>query len=161
MYDSITDGQKSAYLKLVAEKKPMLFLHHSIVSYQQWPTFREIVGGKYHSSDSIRLSDYKHDENIDVQVLDRDHYITKGMSDFTLFDETYGNCEILPEVHPLLGTDHPLSMPLLGWVNTFRDHQMVYLQSGHGPESFVDENFTGILRRAIAWSVGEDNRPSK
>ena len=155
MYDSITEGQKKAYLNLVADRKPMLFLHHSIVSYQDWPEFSRIVGGKYHTRDSSRLSNYKHDEQIFVKITDREHPITKGLQDFTILDETYGNCEILPDVHPLLSTDHPLSLPLLGWVNSYQGHQVVYLQGGHGPEAFKDPNFNKLLEQAIDWCTGK------
>ena len=47
MWKSISDAEKSAYLKLTQEGKPFLFLHHSIASYQDWPEFEKILGGKY------------------------------------------------------------------------------------------------------------------
>ncbi|MCB0669565.1 MAG: ThuA domain-containing protein, partial [Saprospiraceae bacterium] len=157
MYDSITHAQKQAYIDLIETGKPMIFLHHSLVSYQDWPEFRAIVGGKYHTLDSTRLSHYKHDESISVKVEDPQHPITYGMSDFTIEDETYGNCEILPGVTPLLRTDHPLSMPVIGWVNHYRQHPIVYLQGGHGPTAYRDPHFQKILKNAIHWSLRKEN----
>lgn len=153
MFDSISDAQKEAYLTLVQERKPMIFLHHSLVSYQDWPEFKKILGGKYHTRDSTRLSDYHHDEEIQVQVVNPQHPITAGMSDFRILDETYGHCEIDPEVVPLLRTEHPLSMPVIGWINQYLGHQIVFLQGGHGPSAFKDLNFQRILKNAIDWSL--------
>ena len=47
MWQNISESEKSAYLNLAQQGKPFLFLHHSIVSYQSWPEFEKIVGGKY------------------------------------------------------------------------------------------------------------------
>ena len=47
MWQQISDSEKQAYLNLTLKGKPMLFLHHSIVSYQNWPQFEQIVGGRY------------------------------------------------------------------------------------------------------------------
>ncbi|MBK8504953.1 MAG: ThuA domain-containing protein [Saprospiraceae bacterium] len=111
------------------------------------------MGGKYHAKDSSRLSNYKHEERLSVHILDNNHPITKGLADFVIVDETYGHCEIDPEVLPLLRTDHPGSMPVIGWINRYRGHQIVYLQGGHGPSAFQDGNFQKILYQAICWSV--------
>ncbi len=155
MYDSITDRQQRAYLELVDGKKPMIFLHHSLVSYQDWPEFAHMIGGRYRTRDQARLSNYRHDVDIEVHIADSTHPITKGLTDFTLFDEVYGQCEILPQVHPLLTTTHPESMPILAWVNRYRGHDIAFLQSGHGPGAFRNGDFQQILRQAIFWCASE------
>jgi type 1 glutamine amidotransferase len=153
MYDSITVPQKDAYVRMVKQKKPLLFLHHSLVSYQDWPEFTQIIGGKYHTKDSTRTSYYQHDDTINVSMSPLRHPVIKGLHDFTIIDETYGNCEILPTVVPLLETDHPRSLPVIGWVNNYLGHEMVYLQGGHGPSAFKDPNYLKVLEQAIRWSV--------
>ncbi|NND07734.1 MAG: ThuA domain-containing protein [Saprospiraceae bacterium] len=155
MYDSITTDQKNGYLRLIAAKKPLIFLHHSLVSYQDWPTFKNIIGGKYHTLDTSRASHYKHDEHIQVQVVQPTHPITKGIADFEVLDETYGDCEINKDVVPLLTTSHPLSMLYLGWINHFSGHKILYLQGGHGPSAYADPNFRKILGQAIRWSIDD------
>ena len=132
---------------------PMIFLHHSLVSYQSWPFFAELIGGQYHTLDSSRLSNYQHDVEIDVTIVDPTHPITSGLEDFTILDETYGNCTIATRVLPLLKTKHPKSMPVLGWINPVQGHEIVYLQGGHGPSAYRDENFRRLLLQTIQWSV--------
>lgn len=48
LYDSITPKQKKSYCTLLEKGQPMLFLHHTLVSYQNWPEFKKIIGGKYY-----------------------------------------------------------------------------------------------------------------
>ncbi len=157
MYDSITEGQKSAYIKMFAEGKPAIFLHHSLVSYQDWPEFQSIIGGKYNREDSLLgPSTYLHDTDIELQVMNPNHPITKGLSDFTFFDETYGNCPTLSTIEPLLATSHPNSMPYLAWVKEYGKSKIVYIQNGHGPQIFKDSNYRTLLQQAIDWTI-QDN----
>ncbi|MCD6354222.1 MAG: hypothetical protein J7L95_01615 [Prolixibacteraceae bacterium] len=39
LWNTITEEQKRAYIKLTNEGKPFLFLHHSLASYQKWSKF--------------------------------------------------------------------------------------------------------------------------
>src|SRR4051812_19807579 len=47
--DSITTAQQEGYISLLKKGTSMIFLHHSLVSYQHWPEFIQIVGGQYHT----------------------------------------------------------------------------------------------------------------
>jgi len=72
MFDSKTPNQKDAYIKLLKNGKPMIFLHHSLVSYQHWPEFTRIIGGKYNTEDStMSLSDYVTNISLLSELSDR------------------------------------------------------------------------------------------
>jgi type 1 glutamine amidotransferase len=155
MINDITPAQQQAYIKLLKRGKPMIFLHHSLVSYQGWPEFAKIVGGKY---DTVR-SNYQHDVTIPVKVEDKNHPVTKGLSDFEIYDEVYGNCTILPTVKPLLSTTHPKSLRYLAWINHYGNSDVLYIQLGHGPEAYRDPNFRRLLQQAIEWSAARHGPP--
>jgi len=157
MWQAIEEDQKEAFVRLLKDGKGIVFLHHSMVSYQEWPEFIKILGGKYHAlpyekeGKMVSESTYKHDVEMKVSIEDKKHFITKGMKDFTLFDETYGNFEVLESSHPLLKTDHAESSPVIGWTNTYGKARVVYLQPGHGPQSFRDVNYRLLLFKSIHW----------
>lgn len=155
MYDTISPLEQMGYQNLVKQKKPMIFLHHSLVSYQRWPEFKEIVGGRYHTLNGQLASNYHHDQWMNIFIHNSKHPVTSGLQNYRIYDETYGQVEIRPGVQPLLTTDHPLSMPIVGWINTYQGHELIYLQGGHGPEAFSDLNFRQILAQAIRWSVNK------
>jgi len=158
LFEAITPEQQAAYISLLKKGAHMIFLHHALVSYQNWPEFIKIVGGQYHTQpvvvngDTLRTS-YDHDVTFPVKVEDQKHPITQGIRDFEIVDEVYGGVEILPGVKPLLSTTHPKSMHYLAWVNHYGNSDVVYIQLGHGPSGYSNPNFRKLIRQAIEWSA--------
>ncbi len=157
MNQGISDEQKTAFLNMVDKGKGLVFLHHSLASYQGWDEYMQIQGGRYHldPEDAAKKSTYKHDIDMNVTVLDADHPVTKGVSDFTIFDEVYGNFEVLPQVHHLLGTDHPESGKIIGWAQDVGASKSVYLQLGHDRHAYANENYQKLVKQAILWTAGK------
>lgn len=154
MWQNISEGEKNAYLKLTKEGKPFLFLHHSLVSYQSWPAFEKILGGKYLENGfgvpDEELSTYEHDVWVYIRAA-QNHPVTKGLGDLHFFDEVYGNFHVSDDVIPLLKTTHPKSTPLIGWENTFNSSKIMYLQPGHDYRTFETEDYRKLLTRAILY----------
>lgn len=158
MYNSITAAQKQAYKQLLNKGKAMIFLHHALVSYQDWDEFQQIIGGKYYekatlvNGDTLKSS-YQHDVMIPVKIADRRHPVTKGLKDFEIYDEVYGNFGTQPNIKPLLRTSHPGSSPDIAWINRYAQTDVLFIQLGHGPEAFGNPNYRKLLRQGIEWSV--------
>lgn len=150
MYQEIDAAQKTAFLKLLEEGKGMVFLHHSLASYQDWPEFEQIRGGRYILSDEGG-STYMHDLDLPVRVVSNDHPVTKGIHDFVIRDEAYGNFTVMQNVQPLLGCSHPESGEFIGWALEYGKSRIVYLQLGHDHYAYADPNFRQLLSQAIAW----------
>ncbi len=158
MFQEITESQKSAYLQLLDQGQGMVFLHHSLVSYQDWPEFQSIIGGKY-LLDAINEhppSTYKHDVDINVNIVDDTHFITRGMEDFQIRDEVYGDYLVNKTVTPLLITNHPESTETIGWCHTYGKSRIVYLQSGHDHHGYENEHFKTLVYNAIQWVISEN-----
>ncbi|OFX29300.1 MAG: hypothetical protein A2W90_15400 [Bacteroidetes bacterium GWF2_42_66] len=152
MPKSISEEEKENYFNLLKAGKGMVFLHHSLVSYQQWDEFKSIVGGKYYEmKDSPRASNYQHDVHFTVRIEDPEHPVTKGIRDFEILDEVYGNTEVLPEVKPLLTTDHPKSSRVIGWTHQKEKSRVVYIQPGHDKNAFTNPEYRQLIRQAIAF----------
>lgn len=153
MYQEITESQKAAYLKVLKAGKGMVFLHHSLVSYQEWPEFQQIIGGKYllKSSGNRSASTYKHDININVEIVDPKHSITHGMKDFQIHDEVYGNYVVNNNVSPILKTNHPESSATIGWHHQYYKSRIVYLQLGHDHLAYGNNDYRMLVHNAIKW----------
>lgn len=150
MYQEIDANQKKAFLQLLEEGKGMVFLHHSLANYQDWPEFEQIRGGRYILADEGG-STYMHDVDMSVRVISRDHPVTRGINDFVIHDEAYGNFTVMPNVQPLLGCSHPESGDLIGWAQEYGKSRIVYLQLGHDHHAYENPNFRQLLRQSIAW----------
>ena len=157
MQRELSDAQKIAWKALLSKGKGMIFLHHSIVSYQLWDDYLEIVGGRYHdisyAKNGIKHppSNYTHDLTMEISVLDENHPITKGLPNFKIEDEAYGNLEVRDNVHVLLANNHPKATRKTMWTNVFEKSRIVYMSFGHDHKSFENPNFQLLLSRSIQW----------
>jgi len=166
MFDSILPAEQQAYVKLLKKGKAMIFLHHSLVSYQNWEEFIKVVGGKYHTHPVVIKGDtlkanYEHDVIMPVKVEDKLHPVTMGINDFDILDEVYGETEILPTVKPLLSTTLTKSMRYLAWINHYGNSDVLYIQLGHGPSAYANSNYRKLIRQAIEWSYSRHTAFSK
>jgi hypothetical protein len=153
-------GDSVVFQELTADGKPMLFLHHALGTFQQWDRYREIVGGRYvmpgFETDSSLLSDFKHDIDLQVEVTDPDHPITRGVEDFEIHDEGYSNIQVMPGIHPLLRTSHPDCAPLVGWTNRYSASNIAYLMLGHDRHAYENESFRLLVSNSIKWLAAND-----
>jgi len=166
MFDTILPAHQQAYINLLKKGKAMIFLHHSLVSYQNWGEFIKIVGGKYHTSPVVVRGDtlkanYEHDVKMPVKIEDKQHPVTKGVNDFEILDEVYGETEILTTVKPLLSTTLVKSMRYLAWINHYGNSDVIYIQLGHGPSAYENSNYRKLLRQAIEWSYKQHSVHTK
>lgn len=148
MAKTIDESQKAAFIKLLEQGKGMVFLHHSLASYQAWSEFQKILGGRYVEG----VSTYKHDVEVPVTIVSKDHPITRGLNDFVIFDEVYGNFKVLPGVQVLLKTTHPESGEVIGWTNQYGKSRIVYLQLGHDHHAYENTNYRRLVKQAIDWA---------
>jgi type 1 glutamine amidotransferase len=163
LYDmpaDIPEEAKQDFIAMLDKGKGLVVLHHAFCSYDSWPEYTKIAGGRYHhfewSKDGATCppSYYTHDVTFSVDVADKDHPVTKGINPFLITDETYGNTEVLHSVHPLLTTDEPSSNSLIGWTNTYRNSKIVTLTLGHDHKAWEHPAFRQILSQAILWTAG-------
>lgn len=158
MWNNIEASEKEAYRKMGAQGKPLLFLHHSLVSYQNWPEFEKIVGGKYiekgRGVDKEDLSTYEHDVWVYCNV---ENYtsVTRGFHELRFFDEVYGNVRISDNVLPLLSTRHPKSMEYVAWENRYRNSRVIYIQPGHDKRTYSEPDYQKLILQAIHYLAGK------
>ncbi len=159
MWREISLLEQQAYIELTKKGKPMLFLHHALVSYQEWPQFEKLIGGRYTEKrkgiPESELSTYEHDVWVYIQPAGK-HPVTKGFGSLRFFDEVYGNYRVSEDVIPILTTNHPQSEKIIGWENRFNNSRIIYLQPGHDSRTYETEDYRRLLIQAIKYlaSVG-------
>ena len=152
MWKTISVLEKNAYMKMAEDGKPLLFLHHAIASYQNWPEFEKILGGKYvEASRNIpeeEHSFYEHDVWVYTKV---ENYtaVTVGLKEPRFFDEIYGNVRISEDIIPLLRTTHPKSMEYVAWQHKYNNSHVVYLQPGHDYRTYESDEYRKLVTQAI------------
>lgn len=160
----VTDEQRANLDRLLQTGMPLLVFHHGIGSYPDWPKYREIAGGAYLYAETeidgrtYPASDYRHDEDMEIVVADKDHPITRGVSDFTIHDETYKNVYVRPGVQVLLTCDHPRSTREIAWVHRYGKSPVFTIMLGHDRHAYENENLRKLLAQGIEWLVAEKKR---
>jgi Uncharacterized protein conserved in bacteria len=157
MWQTITDEQARMLADCISQGKPLVALHHSICAYDDWPEYVNIIGGKYfHKPATINgkeypVSSYIHDLHFKVKIVNPDNPVTKGLTDFEIFDETYKGFYVEKSVIPLLITDEPSSTPVIGWSKIYGKARIVTLQSGHDVATYENPIYRKLLRQSIEW----------
>ena len=153
MWQEITPDQQAAYLELLNQGKPIVYLHHALISFQAWDEFDRIVGGVWEEGEGT----VKHNVQYTIQIADPDHPATKGMQDFEIEDETYGNFNANPDVYVLLKAEHPESAPVIGWTHRYANSQIVYIQLGHDGLAYGNPGYRKLVDQGIRWVVAAEN----
>jgi len=159
MPQQITGAQKANFLSILEKGIGLVVLHHALVSFGGWSDYEKIIGGRYAEPDPKKPGTvtesvgWKHDETVPVVIVAKDHPVTAGLQDFTIHDEIYWGYRVQPGVTPLITTTHPKSGKPLSWAHTYGKSRVVYLQLGHGPEAFGNENYRKLLRQSILWTA--------
>jgi type 1 glutamine amidotransferase len=157
MPQNITEAQKARLLSLFDKGVGLVVLHHALVSYQNWPEYEQIIGGRYQEPDpnrSGRVTEavgWQHDVDIPVVIVATNHPITSGVSDFLIHDEIYWGYRVGQDVTPLLTTTHPKSGKPLAWTRTQGKSRVFFMQLGHGQPAFENENYRKLLSQGIRW----------
>ncbi|MEX0986720.1 MAG: ThuA domain-containing protein [Bacteroidales bacterium] len=153
MWSEIDSVGKAGYNRLLDRGIGMVFLHHALVSYQQWDEFKDIIGGRYYTEesgvDTSMYSTFHHDIELNVEVSRNDHPVTRGVTDYTIQDEGYKNIGIRDGIMVVLTTEHDDCDPYVGWVNTYKNSKIVYLMGGHDKQAYANENFRKLLGNSI------------
>jgi uncharacterized protein len=157
MVKDITDVQKEKFLSLLDKGIGLVVLHHALVSYQHWPDYERIIGGRYPEENGksgvvTPETGYQHDVEIPVTIVARDHPITVGLKDFTIHDEIYWGFRTQSDITPLITTTHPKSGKPLAWFRTQGKSRVVYIQLGHDHSAYDDPNYRKLLANSIRWA---------
>ena len=161
LYDmpmKITEAQKARMLSLFERGTGVVVLHHALVSYQEWPDYERIIGGRYPKPPAgepqvTEAVGYEHNCEIPVVIIAKDHPITAGLLDFVIRDEIYWGFRVGKDVTPLITTTHPKAGKPLAWTRTEGKSRIVYLQLGHDHLAYDNPNYRQIVARSIRWAA--------
>ena len=125
----------------------IVLLHHAVLNYNKWDVWDEITGFK------SRSMTYHQNQNVSFTIADPEHPITKGLSPFSLTDETYRMDS--PEDSPLIVTEHELSLRTIAWTRQYRNSKVFCYASGHDSNSYNNNVFREVVRRGLLWSMSK------
>ena len=113
-----------------------------------------------------------------------EHPITEGVEEFDIVDEVYLWEVFEEDVIPLFRSNYPFTQEnfysaelalrgdinsnegwshdagsdYVGWIKTYKNSPIVYLQFGDGPATYENETYRKILSKAIKWASSDEAR---
>lgn len=89
-----------------------------------------------------------------VGIKDREHCITKDISDFKVRSELY-YMHIDPAIHILAATEFDQIQMPVAWTKTYGKGKVFYCSIGHKPEDIKIEDCYKLVKNGILWAASE------
>ena len=138
------------FSKFIENGGGMVMVHFACGAWQDWPGFVKIAGRVYNP----KFRGHDRRGLFTVQIVDKNHEITKGMKDFETFDELYtcldGTTPIDILAHAKSKVDkknHPM-----GFVLQFGKGRVFHSPLGHDVRAFEAPGVQELFRRGTAWA---------
>jgi hypothetical protein len=142
----MTPAQEEAIEAFVLQGGALLALHNAGWGYPWQGGYRRTLGGYYLWHPPLA--------HFAVKVLNHDHPVTAGVSDYDIMDEQHWLSPDYTRVTPLLqSTAEDGRGTISGWAYAYGFGRVVYLPHGHTVESLTHPMVQRLLRNAARWLV--------
>jgi type 1 glutamine amidotransferase len=150
---------------------PAVNLHCAMHSYR-WGAFRDRVAAGADNAgwyEFLGLQSFSHgpQQPIAISFVDKDHAITKGLSDWTTInEELYNNAQILGGHALARGTqdftNKKTSQPVhdeavVAWTNEYGEKKTRVFSTtlGHNNDTVADARYLDLVARGVLWAAGK------
>ena len=164
MWPNIDEQRRKDFADMVRGGRSVLFLHHSIASYDAWPEWREITGAKYVLKNftsvdglSYNRSSFKHNVTMRCEVM-KNNPVFAPRPPFEITDEVQ-NCvySTMPSI-PLLMTTFEDRAMIGAWLRTCGKGTIITFKPGHDKSAFTNPDYQNLLYQAIAYLAKKNRR---
>ena len=147
----LTPQGKENLLNYVKGGKGFFVQHLATASFPKWEEFGKLCGRKWvmgtsgHGPRSVFTS----------KIVDKEHPITKGLTDFTTDDELYAKLQGTGQIHVLVQADSDWSKatePLV-FVHNYGQGRVVHNAYGHDRKALMTPNVQKIIARGTEWAA--------
>jgi uncharacterized protein len=131
----------------------LLGVHTASICFDDWPEWRNILGGTW----VWGRSGHPPPGPVQVRISEPDHPLVRGLPDFTLADEVYGDLALEPDVKPLMqatAIDGRAGWQPVLWERRVGNGRVVYGALGHDATSIDHPVHSRILARSALWALG-------
>lgn len=105
-----------------------------------------LIGGAFEGHDEF--------DRLPVEIVDRDHPITRDLADYSILDEPY-ECRIDRTVRVLARAHHDSVGDLpIAWTKRYGEGRVFYCANGHDERAFAHPSFQELVTRGIEWTAG-------
>lgn len=135
--------------KLGRASQGIILLHHALLSFPKWDLWTQVSGVRVRCEEGF---EYHQNEIVHEHMESFNHPIVKGITDFSITDETYiiGEPEE-PGNEIILTTNNAASIQNIGWTRMYQNSRVFCYASGHDNQAYGNASFREILHNGILW----------
>ena len=138
--------------KLGNTPQGIFILHHSVVGFPDWELWSQICGIANRVNDEVFEG-----VEMEFEIEDDSHFITKGLTSWSMEDEVYtidnANSD---DNNILITTNHPKSMKTIAWTRKYKKARVFCFSAGHDNQAFSNPNFQEVVKRGIIWTANNN-----
>jgi type 1 glutamine amidotransferase len=138
-------------LNYVKGGKGFFVQHLATASFPKWEEFGKLCGRKW----VMGTSGHGPRSVFESKVVDKEHPITKGLTDFTTDDELYAKLQGNEDIHVLIQADSAWSKktePLV-FVKSYGQGRVVHNAYGHDGKALKTPTVQKIIIRGTEWAA--------
>jgi len=142
---------KENLLNYVKGGKGFFVQHLATASFPKWEEFGKLCGRKW----VMGTSGHGPRSDFTSKIVDKEHPITKGLTDFTTNDELYAKLQGNEEIHVLVTADSDWSKktePLI-FVKSYGQGRVVHNAYGHDGKALKTPSVQKIIIRGTEWAA--------
>ena len=141
----LTDAQENGLLTFIKGGGGFFGLHTAAASFHDAKGYHEMLN-------AFLLGHSKY-MDFTVNIIDVDHEITRGLSDFVVTDELYYVKHDPSRSHHLMQAYDPTcdETHVMAFHHTHGDGRVFYFALGHDMAALENPNFQEIIRRGVLW----------
>jgi putative membrane-bound dehydrogenase-like protein len=143
-HDQINSAQEKALLNFVRSGKGFIPVHCASWCFQNSPAYIDMVGGQFKTHGTGEFSS---------TIVDKKHPVTKGLTDFTTWDETYVHDKLAKDIHILTERVEGEHHEPYTWVKKYGKGNVFYTAYGHDERTWRNPGFLKLLQNGVLWAV--------
>jgi len=138
-------------LSFVKDGKGFFVQHLATASFAKWEEFGKLCGRKW----IMRTSGHGPRSVFKVNVVNKEHPITAGLSDFETDDELYAKLQGTEEINVLVSaySDWSKKTEPLVFTKSYGKGRVVHNAFGHDRKALMTPNVQKIIERGVEWAA--------
>ena len=145
----LTGPREAGLLAFVKGGGGLIGVHSAADSFRDSRAYVEMLNAEFLT--------HPHFHEFPVTIVDKDHYLTVRMPDFTIADEMYHLQSYDPsKTHLLAETFWQGKKMPMAFVRPYGKGRVVYLANGHDLRSWRHPEFQRLLLRGLEWTQGAE-----
>lgn len=139
----LTNAQEEGLLDFVEGGKGFVGIHTATTSFIENQEYISMIGGKFHHHAPY--------QEFTVTIEDKEHPITKGITDFKIVDELYVIEHDPAKIHLLMTAEWEGKKQPMGYIKRWGRGKVFYIALGHDEAAFKNEVFRELVIRGVNW----------